>query len=395
MRKTGFAAAMCAVLQLTGCDSTADTEAPPTGAAETAPAERAAFQPPSDRLGGLENGWNVLEPGGDTLCSDGSSYRFFVRPADPEKLVVYFQGGGACWFGRNCDPHLDPSYKPAVAEDELASYRGIFELDNPENPFAGYSFVVAPYCTADVHLGDNVATYEAPAAEEHEAHPVTIHHNGIVNAQAVLEWTFLHFDPADIFVTGSSAGAIPSPYYAWKIAEHYPDARIAQLGDGAGGYRRSGDTNLARMEQWGTMSHLRQYPEFAEMPMSEFAYEHLYVTAAKRFPDITFAEYDAAEDAVQKRFLAMGGSNTTTLLELLLANHADVRAEVENFRTYIAGGDSHTVLARPEFYTFQVNGRRVRDWVADLAAFRDVENVACEPCDVAEVTPGADAEGGH
>jgi hypothetical protein len=345
----------------------------------------------ADPLAGLAPGWNAIDGGGDTVCSDGSDYRFFVRPGAPDKLVVYFQGGGACWFGANCDPHLEPSYKQTVAADEMQRYRGIFELDNPENPFADHSFVVAPYCTGDVHLGDNVATYEAPAAEEHEAHEQTIHHKGIVNALAVLEWTYRHFDPADIFVTGSSAGAIPSPYYAWKIAEHYPDARIAQLGDGAGGYRRSGDTNMARMEQWGTMRHLEQYPEFADMPMSEFAYEDLYVAAAKRYPDITFAEYDAAEDQTQKRFLAMGGSDTTTLRDLLLANHADVRAEVDNFRTYIAGGDSHTILARPEFYTFQVNGRRVRDWVADLASYQNVEDVACDPCDVAEVL----AEGGQ
>lgn len=338
----------------------------------------------------LNDGWNSIEPGGDTACSDGSDYRFFVRPGDPHKLLVYFQGGGACWFAENCDPHLEPSYKPTVAADEPARYRGIFEFDNPENPFADYSVVMAPYCTADVHLGNNVATYQAPATEDHEPHTVTIQHKGLVNAQAVLDWTYEHFSaPEEIFVTGSSAGAIPSPYYAWKIADHYSNARIAQLGDAAGGYRRSATDTSDRLSRWGTLEHLARYPEFVDLAEREFTYEHLYIAAARRYPQILFAEYDAAEDDVQKRFLAMSGADTSTLRELLLANHADIRATVDNFRAYVAGGSSHTILARPEFYTFQVDGRRIRDWVADLAAFRNVQDVLCQRCGEAELVPGA------
>ena len=36
-------------------------------------------------LSGLAEGWNVIEPGGDTTCSDGTDYKFFARPGDPEK----------------------------------------------------------------------------------------------------------------------------------------------------------------------------------------------------------------------------------------------------------------------------------------------------------------------
>jgi hypothetical protein len=130
------------------------------------------------------------------------------------------------------------------------------------------------------------------------------------------------------------------------------------------------------------------------MTEDQLAYEDLYIVAATRHPDILFAEYDAAEDAVQKRFLAMSGNETATLLDLLEANHADIRAEVSNFRAYVAGGDSHTILARPEFYTFQVNGLRIRDWVADLAEFRDVQDVSCESCTEAELYQPAGAAGG-
>jgi len=193
-------------------------------------------------------------------------------------------------------------------------------------------------------------------------------------------------------IRSAPAGATPSPYYAWKIAEAYPDARIAQLGDGGGGYRRS-ETGINPLSRWGTLVHLDQYPEFAGMTAEEMTYEDLYITAAKRHPNILFAEYDTAEDAVQKRYLAMSGSKTPRLLASLEANYNDIRAEVDNFRFYVAGGDSHTILARPEFYTIQVDGRRIRDWVADLANFRPVENVKCENCQEAELIGGGASAG--
>ncbi len=335
--------------------------------------------------------WSTVEAGAGTICSDGSDYRFFVREADPEKLLIYFQGGGACWFPENCDVHLAPSYKVRVDANEPERYRGIFEFDNPENPFRDYSVVMAPYCTADVHMGDREMVYETPEGETsdgeaHPAHPLTIHHRGFANAEAVLNWTYANFEgPETVFVTGSSAGSIPSPYYAWQVAEHYREAAVAQLGDAAGGYRRSAETSTLRMDRWGTLDYLgAKHEPFNGLAEAAFTYELLYIEAARARPDIQFAAYDAAEDAVQKRFLALGGSETTTLLELLLLNQADIRREVDNFRSYIGPGDSHTILARPEFYNTSVNGVRFRDWVAELAAMRPVDDVRCDPCTTAD-----------
>ena len=51
------------------------------------------------------------------------------------------------------------------------------------------------------------------------------------------------------------------------------------------------------------------------------------------------------------------------LIELLEANFTDINAAIDNFRSYTAGGEVHTILRRPEFYTYQVDGLRFRDWV--------------------------------
>lgn len=352
-------------------------------------------------LASLEPGWNKIEPGGDTICSDGSPFHFFARAGDPEKLMVYFQGGGGCWTGATCDPDLQPTYtiqarqelievKPGEPRPERAM-SGIFDYTRDDNPLADYSVVFVPYCTGDVHLGTRTVSYQAPDAEDHEGHEFSVHHRGATNAQAALDWTFEAFEsPATVFVTGSSAGSIPSPYYAHRVKDHYPEARVVQLGDGSGGYRRT-EASARPDEQWGTSDLVGDVPYLAELPEGEFDYEALYVGAAKKHPDVQFAQYDAAEDAVQVRFLTIGGGDVPKLQPLLDANRADIENEVSNFVHFTASGDSHTILGRPELYTFRVGEVTFRDWLQDLIEGRPVESVHCGAC--TEPPEPAPAEG--
>jgi len=157
-------------------------------------------------LDGLDPGWNVIEPRGDTVCSDGSPYRFFVRPGASDKLMVFFQGGGACWTGGSCDPDLEPTYRINLQEVDPQQYNGIFLAGNPENPLSDHSVVFAPYCTADVHIGDAVADYEAPAMEEHISHPVTVQRLRKYSSPAPAQAPFLR-----PFTRCTSANIIPKP----------------------------------------------------------------------------------------------------------------------------------------------------------------------------------------
>lgn len=36
------------------------------------------------------------------LCLDGSRFMYFIRPGDPQKWLVFFQGGGWCWNVTDC-----------------------------------------------------------------------------------------------------------------------------------------------------------------------------------------------------------------------------------------------------------------------------------------------------
>src|SRR5690554_1932758 len=167
----------------------------------------------------LQEGWNPIEAGGEAVCSDGSDYRFFVRPGASDKLMFYLEGGGACWAGLNCDPGLNPTYQVNLAAADPATAHGVLAFQQPANPLADYTVVYAPYCSGDVHLGDTAQNYPVPAVGGRSAGEVHVEHRGWVNASAALDWAYSHVpDPQQIFVTGSSAGSIPSPFYAVKLA---------------------------------------------------------------------------------------------------------------------------------------------------------------------------------
>lgn len=324
----------------------------------------------------LETGvWtNIPGPEG-TICSNGTPYSFFARPADAptDKLLIHFQGGGACWMGSNCDLTAKPTYDPFVDEsDDPTGSHGIGDFDNPENPFTDYNMVFAPYCTGDVHLGDSVSTYERGDNE------VEIHHNGYVNATSVLDWTFNNVEaPSDVFVTGCSAGSIPSPLYAWQVAQQYPDARIIQLGDASGSYRNVTGALSTMLETWGTYAILGD--EFSAIAHEDLNFESLYIVAANLLPNVQFAQYNAAFDRTQTGFIILGGLGSPNTLELLRANQDDIRAALDqdNFASFTAGGSTHCITVTPDMYTFAANGVRFIDWLTALARGVPVNDVAC------------------
>lgn len=286
--------------------------------------------------------------------------------------MVYFQGGGACWNTRTCDPQGEPTYERQADEsDHPAQYGGIFDLAHPQNPVRDYSMVFVPYCTGDVHLGARDVEYAAATPGEK---PFTVRHRGAGNVASALEWVTRHYpDPAVLFVTGTSAGAIPSPLYATTLARRYPRATVVQLGDGAGGYRADAIPEV--LARWGAPATVGKAFTGERADPSVLDFETLYSLAGRRAPAVRYAQYNNAEDEVQLFFLKLLGVAEVPLAPLLEANLADMRRTVPWFRSYTAPGGGHGILGNAGFYTSSVDGTGLRDWVAALLEGRDVPDV--------------------
>ncbi|HZB42085.1 MAG TPA: pectin acetylesterase-family hydrolase [Ilumatobacter sp.] len=317
--------------------------------------------------------WEQVVPGGDCQCSDGSEYSFWVRQADPTKVVFFMQGGGACWNAATCAPGSG-YYKPITGPfDDPTSVGGIFDLANADNPLADYSFVFVPYCTGDVHLGDREHQY---------ATDVTVQHKGFVNASAALDHLVETFPAAEeVLVTGESAGSVPSPLYGGLVADRMPAADVTVLGDGSGAYRRWPHITMMLADAWGWEATTPDWPETEKLKIKDWGAPAIFVNSAAHAPEVTFARHDYAYDDTQKFFADALGTNIDVLRSIDANEKWIEKKSGIELASYVAPGTNHTVLSSSDFYTEEVNGVALVDWVTALVSGEPVDDVHCTACE--------------
>lgn len=326
--------------------------------------------PPLEDLG---EGWNILVTGEETICARGTPYQFFVRPGDPEKLMVYFQGGGACWNALSCRED-GGTFDDRVEDDEIDNYDGIFNFENEANPVADYSFVFVPYCTADIHTGSSQMSYAR----------TEINHNGANNTAAVLGWVYANYEaPAELIVTGSSAGAYGAIYHAPYLLAQYPEADALVLGDAGIGVI---PPDWQVLNDWNIFENLPDFvPGMESLDTSNFSNNVLYSSQAAAYPDAQFAQFTNALDEVQIGFFLFSGSGLTPEMWVEgMETSLDELDPIENYSSYVAPGGGHTILALPEFYELEVDGVALLDWFNALLDGETPASVRCEECDAAE-----------
>jgi Pectinacetylesterase len=352
-RRVGVALWALLVAAVAGCTG-GDRPEPP------APPATSAAQAPAR--------WERVEPGGRTRCGRGGRFAFWARLGAPDRLLVFFEGGGGCWDYRTCAVGSTFFDDEVDAGDDPSNRAGVLDLDNPRNPFRGWSVLFVPSCTGDVYAGDAVRTYRSGDTD------VTIYHRGHVNATAALDWAFRRVpDPRRVFVTGCSAGSVGSILHAPRIIRQYPRAQVAQLGDSLG-FLFSRPTDLR--ELWGADRVLPDWvPGVRAIPRDRFTTPRFYQAVAGHYPRASFAQVNFAGDAVQRRFYEAGGGSPESFGRALRGNLAAIRAGSPNFRSCLLEGSEHCALPRPEFYTLTSGGVGLRDWVAAQAEGKPVGNL--------------------
>ena len=325
-------------------------------------------------------------------------FSFFFKPGkDKKKLVVFFDGGGACWDSNTCVTGQQTPLAAYVPELQGISTQGLFDQSNPKNPYRDWNLVVLPYCTGDIHWGSKDQSYTdfTGAVTGVPGGSVTIHHRGFDNFLYVREWLMSRFadqekknnkeeDDGDekneregdkinkLLVTGSSAGAYGAAFAYPHLKQAFPRANGYLLADAGNGVISDALLQQAvRLpdERWGASGNLvRNIPGMDgifNQPADRFAPAY-FSALAGFFPNDRFSQYSSLFDVIQALFfnISLNQNNIAAWGNLTpevygawtnqMVNFAFITAANPNYRFYITRGCNHTVLRfNDDFYSAQ------------------------------------------
>jgi len=286
----------------------------------------------------------------DAICLRGTQYLVEVHHGTANKVLLYLEGGGACWEYVTCS---SGAAKPTAT----ASFGdGILDFNNDANPFKDWSVVYAPYCDGSVFTGNNIVDYSLAGNSIH------VFHHGIQNLSAAVALLKAQYpDPEEILVSGSSAGGYGTfqGYSVTRIA--FPDTTITVFDDSGPGLQNPADTT--GVEDRNTNWKFLQYvPASCTDCNTQLSY--LSDWAMDRDPTLRTALFSYQQDNVIRGFLMLDGPSYQALL-LDTTNDIHNR-HPDRFKRFFKKGIAHTVLELPGFYALTVNGTVMRDWTADF-----------------------------
>lgn len=277
------------------------------------------------------------------ICLEGKPYQVSVHRGTTNQVLLYLEGGGACWDYLTCRV-----LGTAKREANGAPESGIIDFRNPANPFRDWNIVYASYCDGSVFTGDGIADYQGNR---------TFHH-GLQNLSAAVTAAVEAFpDPDRIVVAGSSAGGYGTfaGYAVTRVA--YPDTEILSFNDSGPGLQNpdASEDVQNRIVNW---EFTKRIPESCTRCSEQYTY--LYDWTFERDPLARVSLYSFQQDGTISGFLDLSGPAYFSLM-------LDVTGEVhdawpDRFRRFFPVGRAHTVLEIPLFYSLSVDGVSIRDW---------------------------------
>jgi hypothetical protein len=173
--------------------------------------------------GGNNYNWEMVSLP-NTYCGNGSNYKFFLRRTSSQNLLVFFEGGGACWDYDTCSGRagvLGAANPNGIADDHMqqTGQKYVSPIVNGNDPgiplrartnlvTRDWDIVYMPYCTGDVHVGNSLRTYNDPTGVQP---PLTWRHNGYNNTTAAMAYAASQFPNVNkLLVSGFSAGGVAS-----------------------------------------------------------------------------------------------------------------------------------------------------------------------------------------
>ena len=285
-------------------------------------------------------------------CANGSGTGIGLSRGSNE-VLVFLNGGGACWSQAECGASPGPFGTADLALGQQLLPGTILDRKLAANPFAGFTLVFVPYCTGDVHAGDSVQTYAGTIWR----------HRGHRNLDAALAWIDANLPhPARVVISGSSAGGFGALLGYDLVRARWPESS----GVGAALVDDSGPTfdgtvidtalRTAWWDAWGLDSTVTPVCPGCRNDLSD-----VWPTLSKAHPVDLFTLLSTTDDTTIEVFLGLQSSTFTSALGTLAAKIG----ALPNARTFRVTGVGHGLLASPASY--QAGSTPLVAWLDPIA----------------------------
>jgi hypothetical protein len=287
----------------------------------------------------------------EARCRDGSSTGIGINPNPAsDKLVILLEGGGACFNQTTCTLNRasfgQTDFSRFAASHQWGGGAGIFNRGDAANPAKDFSFVYVPYCTGDVHAGNNPQGSIDPVGPQQFV--------GYVNVGVFLERIVPTFSGVtQVLLTGVSAGGFGAVANYVQVARAFGSVPVVMLDDSG---PPMGAPYLAPclaqkfLDVWGldktVLADCGGDCGDSSQYLVDFTW-HL----AKSYPSARFALVDSTGDAVISVFFGYGANDCGEFAYMPPDSYAagleDIRARLAdraNFGAFVFSGTDHTTL---------------------------------------------------
>jgi hypothetical protein len=284
------------------------------------------------------------------ICMQGTPFAASIRTGSSDDLLIYLQGGGACWTGL-CAATLATSGAPMKF--------GWTDGDVDRNPLGPMNLLFVGYCDGSVFVGDG----ETPDKANGGPDGIRYQH-GLANLTAALDVAHGKFPhPKRIVLSGSSAGGYGTIAGAAVVRLLWPHTHLYVINDAGIGLVNPSDPTMydTVMKEWNLADHI---PTSCADCNAQHGFAPLVGWELDHDPTIKAGAFSAFEDdVISGDFLKMAGPDFKALL--LAETGAIHTAHPDRYQRFMIEGGTHTAMLAG-YYDVKVNGVGLPAWTEQM-----------------------------
>ncbi|MCB9597832.1 MAG: vtpJ-therm [Sandaracinaceae bacterium] len=268
----------------------------------------------------------AFDPADGPMCMRGATYHTSIQDRGSEDLLIFLQGGGACWS----------AFCLAVTAAAVRIPSSGLLRSDPANPLSDWNILYLPYCDGSLFAGDR------DVDEDGDGVPDRFHH-GLANLSAALTMGFQHYPtPRRVVLAGSSGGGFGTILASFLVRYLYPDVPLLVLNDAGIGVARGDDPAFVAtlIDDFGARDFI---PDDCVGCTEDGHITDLVDYLLDRDDGVRIGAISSLQDAVISEVFLMTTRETWSgwLLDETDALHAE---HPDAYRRFFFGGWAHTAL---------------------------------------------------